>query len=97
MKKQTFIIFFISAHLFFIGFQINKQSSLVKLSYKKQTYEQKIKDLKTQKQKLINSLCALQSHQKIKKFANNELGMSPLFLKDIKHLPKNETDLHEST
>ena len=97
MKKRTFTLIFISAHLFFIGFQIDKQSRLVKLSYKKQAYELKLKDLKTKKQKLTNHLHALQNHQKIKTFASNELGMQPLFLKNLKHLPKNETPLHEGT
>ena len=97
MKKRTFIILFISAHLFFIGFQIDKQSRLVKLSYKKQAYEQEIKALKTKKQLLTNQLHVLQNHQKIKTFARDELGMQPLFLKNLKHLPKNETPLHEGT
>ncbi len=97
MKKRTFIILFISAHLFFIGFQIDKQSRLVKLSYKKQTYEQRFKELKTKKQILTNNLHALQNHQKIKTFASNQLGMQPLFLKNLKHLPKNEMALHEGT
>ena len=97
MKKQTFIIIFVSAHLLFIGFQIDKQTQLVKLSYKKQTYEQKLKELKTSEQKLTNHLHALQNHQKIKAFASSTLGMQPLFLKNLKHLPKNETSSHEGT
>ncbi len=97
MKKQIFIILFVSAHLFFIGFQIDKQSRLVKLSYKKQSYEQKLKELRTKKQLLANHLHALQNHQKIKAFASSELGMQPLFLKNLKHLPKNETPAHEGT
>jgi hypothetical protein len=42
---------------------------------------------------LKNNLYALQNHQKIKTFASNELGMQPLFLKNIKHLQKKETPL----
>jgi cell division protein FtsB len=97
MKKQLFIAFFISAHLFFVGFQIDKQSRLMKLSYTKQAYEQKNKELKAQKQKLINHLHTLQNHQKIKAFASSELGMQPLFLKNLKHLPKSETPSHEGS
>ncbi len=97
MKKRTSIILFVFAHLFFIGFQIDKQSRLIKLSYKKQAYEQKLKNLKIQKQRLTNHLHEFQNHQKIKTFARNELGMQPLFLKNIKHLSKNETSPHEGT
>ncbi len=97
MKKQISIILFICAHLFFIGFQIDKQSRLVKLSYTKQAYEQKLKKLNTKKQKLTNQLHAFQNHQKIKAFASTELGMQPLFLKNLKHLPKNEIPSHEGT
>lgn len=97
MKKQLFIIFFISAHLFFIGFQIDKQSRLVKLSYAKQTYEQQLQILKAKKQQLVNHLHALQNHQKIKTFAATTLGMRPLFLKNLKSIPKPETPSHEST
>ena len=97
MKKQIFITFFVFAHLFFIGFQIDKQSRFIKLSYKKQTYEQKLATLKAKKQELANHLHALQNHQKIKLFAKTELGMQPLFLKNIQHLTKNEKSLHEGT
>jgi cell division protein FtsB len=97
MKKQFFIILFISAHLFFIGFQIDKQTRLVKLSYTKQTYEQQLQNLKTKKQALINHLHALQNHQKIKTFASTTLGMRPLFLKNIASLPKKEALSHEGS
>ena len=97
MKKQIFLIFFISAHLFFIGFQIDKQTRLIKLSYTKQAYEHELKILKTRKQELVNQLHALQNHQKIKIFAATTLGMQPLFLKNLKSLPKNEAPSHEGT
>lgn len=95
MGKKTFITIFISAHLLFAIFQIDKQSRLAKLSYIKQTYEVKIKSLKAQKQECTNRLHAFQNHQKIKLFAKNELGMQPLFLKNLKHLKKNEVPSHE--
>ncbi len=95
MKRGMFITIFIFSHLLFFVLQIDKQSRLIKLSYTKQTYEQELKILKAHKQKLSNQLHEFQNHQKIKAFAKNELGMHPLFLKNLKHLQKNEISSHE--
>ncbi len=86
MKKRTFITLFISVHLIFICALIDKQSRLMKLTYQKQAYEQKLKQLKTKQQELTNRLLTFKNHQKIKEYATNELKMSPLFLKNIKKL-----------
>lgn len=90
MKKRTFITFFITIHLIFACALIDKQSRLTKLSYEKQTYEQKIKKLNNKKQHLTHMIHALQNHQKIKTYAAQELKMNPLYLKNIKKLPLHE-------
>jgi len=96
MKKRVFLGVFISTQLFFVCFHIDRQSRMVKLSYEKQRYEQTLKTLSDRKQQLRSHLGALQNHQKIATFAQETLGMKPLFLKHIKHLPKNETGSHET-
>ncbi len=94
-KKPLFFVMFVTAHLLFVCLYIDKQSRFVKLSYEKQTHERTIKRLLDRQQILINNLHILQNHRKIALFAQEKLGMKPLFLKNIKALPQPETVTHE--
>ena len=85
MKRRNFIFFFITAHILFIAFQIDKQGKLVKLSYEKQRYEEKKEKLYTEKEKLTNTLYALKNHTNIKAYALKH-GMKPLKLSQVKRL-----------
>lgn len=93
--KKSLLIIFIGTQLLLVCVYIDKQSRFVKLTYEKQTYERKIKVLLDEERKLINHLHALQNQGKIALFAQEKLGMKPLFLKNIKHLPQTETATHE--
>lgn len=88
--KPFFFMVFVGVQLLLICISIDKQSRFVKLAYEKQAYERKIKLLIDQEQKLINRLHALQNHAKIALFAQEKLGMKPLFLKNIKDLPQSK-------
>ena len=91
MKKLIFAGIFVGIQLCFICIHIDKQTRLVKLSYQKQKYEQASKTLKLKKQLITATLHGLKNHQDIKTYAQNELGMTPLFLKNIKKLSSTES------
>lgn len=95
MKKRIFVGIFITAHLLFVCALIDKQTRLVKLSYQKQIYEQKIKSLFLKRQLMTNKIHALQNHKEIKTYATNELKMNPLFLKNVKKISLKKTADHE--
>ena len=95
MEKRVFITLFITAHLLFVCALIDKQTRLVKLSYQKQIYEQKIKSLFLKRQLLTNKIHTLQNHKEIKAYAINELKMNPLFLKNVKKISLKKTPSHE--
>lgn len=78
---------FIGVHILFIVLQIDKQSKMVRLSYKKQKDEQKYKELLTHKQNLINKLYAIKNKKDIKVYAQEHLNMKPLKLHSIKRIP----------
>ena len=94
-KKTSFFISFVAAHLLFACLYIDKQSRFIKLSYEKQTHERTIKSLLTDQQILINKLHLLKNHRRVALFAQEKLGMKPLFLKNIKPLPQPKSVTHE--
>lgn len=77
---------FVGVHVFFIVFQIDKQSRMVRLSYNKQKDEQEFTALKNKKQALINKLYVLKNKKTIKEYANAHLGMKPLKLNRVKRI-----------
>ena len=86
MKRKTFIGLFITTHILFIAFQIDKQSRLIKLSYEKQRYETEKQKFLALKQNLTIKLYHMKQPGKIKQFAQNELHMNPLNIKNIKRI-----------
>ncbi|MCF7899934.1 hypothetical protein K9K77_00300 [Candidatus Babeliales bacterium] len=86
MKRKTFIALFITTHILFIAFQIDKQSRLVKLSYEKQRNETEKQKLLALKQKLTVELYEIKKQDTIKTFAHNSLHMKSLDLKKIKRI-----------
>jgi hypothetical protein len=86
MKRKTFIGLFITTHILFIAFQIDKQSRLIKLSYEKQRHETEKQKLLALKQDLTIELYNMKQPGTIKKFAHNELNMQPLNIKKIKRM-----------
>jgi len=86
MKKFTFISLFVLTHLFFIFFQINKHNQIIKLSYTKQEFENKIKNLTQKKQELAQNWYHLRKRSTIKNFAKDKLKMSKVKLKQVKKI-----------
>lgn len=87
MRKRIAIGLFVSIQLLFITLHIHKESSLIKLSYQKQTCQEELKKLVTTKENLTTTLCDLQNPKRVKHFVQEKLGMQPLALKKIKRLP----------
>lgn len=88
MKKNTFITFFITAHIVLIFLQVHKHTLFIKNSYNQQQYEKKIIALKERKQILTQELHALKDREAIKRFAHNKLHMRPYTLQQIQKLPE---------
>jgi cell division protein FtsL len=86
VRKQTFIIFFVIFHLGFIILQIDKQSSFIKNSYKKQRLEQEQELLHDRIQTLKQQLAELHNPETIKQFARDTLGMQPINRAQLKKL-----------
>ncbi len=90
MKKTIFITLFIVTHISFFFLEIHKQMQFIKESFRKQSSERTLAQLEQKKQSLTNELCALQNREEIKKFAQNNLQLKQINLKQIHTLVDNE-------
>lgn len=86
MKKNSFITFFISAHIIFIFLQVHKHTLFIKNSYDHQQCDKKIAALTEKRQTLTQELYALKDRDNIKKYAQNKLNMRPYTLNQVKNL-----------
>ena len=83
MKKITFILIFIAAHILFVVVQIHKQSLFTKTSYEKQKNEKYLTELEQKKKDLSQELYKLQSSKNVKKFSIDKLGMGKVKLDQV--------------
>lgn len=90
MKKESFIFLFIAVNLFFIFFQIYKNSKIIKVSFEKQRNEKLKEELINHKITLSQQLCALQNKAEIKQYAVDTLQMEKIKLHNLKKLPAHE-------
>ena len=86
MKRTLFIPIFIAAHVVFVFLQIHQYSKIIKISYEKQKNEQHVENLLKKQQSLTHTFNALQNKSAIKQFAQQQLHMQPVSLKQIKKL-----------
>jgi cell division protein FtsL len=86
MKSRFFFIIFILTNLLFVIFQIDKQSRLVKLTYKKQQLEQEKQNLINKKQAMTNEFHQIKNLKIIKQYAIDQAGMQPISLNKIKRI-----------
>ena len=86
MKKNTFITFFITAHIVLIFLQVHKHTLFIKTSYNQQQCEKKLTKLQEKKQTLTQELYALKDRENIKKFAHDKLNMRAYALNQVKKL-----------
>ena len=90
MKKQAFIILFISVQLFLVFFYIHHQSLAIKLSFQKQKHEKQKLELAQKKQKLKQELHACHDLAHIKEFATQS-NMQKITLAQIRTVPEHAT------
>ena len=83
MKKNSFLTFFITAHIVLIFLQVHKHTLFIKNSYKQQLYEKRITECAEKKQHLLQALHLLKDRDTIKAVAYNKLKMRPYTLKQI--------------
>lgn len=89
LKRNIFVILFISVNILFIFLQIHKQSTFIKLSYENQRLEKEKQQLVHKKEELTQKLYELQDPSEIKKFASNDLNMQKIKLNQIKKIDIN--------
>lgn len=87
MKRFSFITLFICAQIGMMVLQIHKHSNRMQLLYTRQKNETFLNQLLLKRQELTQCLCALNDRVAIKKFAEEELHMTPIQLSQIKKLP----------
>lgn len=86
MKRSSFIIVFIVAHIMFACLQIFKQQEFTRRSYKYQKDERYKQELDEKKKTLTNQLFALSNHTDIKKFAHAQLSMEQIHISQVRKL-----------
>lgn len=84
MKRNLFALLFVGTHIVFIILQIHRHTLYIQYSYQKQKNEKAYDNLLKEKEMLAYELHTLHNNETIKKYAQNDLGMMPTNLKQIK-------------
>ena len=83
-KRRLFFSTFVTVHLVFVFLQIHKHTQFIHESYRKQKNEKLYAKLLTEKDTLIHKIHTLQNKELIKQYAQTQLRMTALNLKQIK-------------
>lgn len=86
VKKSLFISCFIGVHILFVLLVIHKQNKFIEFSYEKQRKEKMIAQLRELKKKLERERYILTSYERVKSFAQKELGMEPMSIKQFRNI-----------
>jgi peptidoglycan hydrolase CwlO-like protein len=86
MKKTMFTVIFVSTHLMFIFLHIYKNALFTQESFIEQRYHKELKEIQEQQQVKNNELLQLQNQTEIAAFAQQELGLVPLNLNQLRRL-----------
>lgn len=86
MNSRGLLALFVFTHLGFIILQIHKHSQIVKLSYAKQKLELEFDSLNKKRERLVLQLHALKNPDAIRQFAQKNLGLEEVTLRQIKKL-----------
>ncbi|OGB97026.1 hypothetical protein A3F06_01590 [candidate division TM6 bacterium RIFCSPHIGHO2_12_FULL_36_22] len=86
MKKNKFLIVFVSVNIAIIFLIIYKQNLFIKHSFKNQELTKEIEKLETKKESLIQELYTMQNPNHVKEYAQKQLGMENLPIKRINKL-----------
>lgn len=89
MKRNSFIILFIGAHISFIFLQIHKHAQFIKQSFIKQKNERFKENLELARLNLEIELNKLKNQTLIKKIAQEKLQLKPIRLNQVKRLSHN--------
>ncbi len=90
MKKLSLLIFAISMNVLFAFLLIHKQNKKVKLLYEIQSLQQQREQLFETKKTLLLEMHKEQQLSTIQSFAQTELNMTPITIKEIKTISLNK-------
>lgn len=97
MSKKTFLFTVLGAQLLFVFLLIHKSSQFIKESYKKQKLEVVKNELAHAKELSTNQLYALKNPALIKKFAQEQLGMQPIKISQLKRIANQKQEASDQS
>lgn len=83
MRRNSFIVLFITVNIAIIFLIIYKQNIFIKYSFQRQKYEKELEDLTTKKESLVQELYKMQNPAHVKDYARKNLNMSDVSIKRI--------------
>ncbi|MBT4856093.1 hypothetical protein HOM50_05230 [bacterium] len=86
MKKNGFLVLFITINIAIVFLIIYKQNIFIKHSYTNQKLEKELELLETKKEELTQELYKMQNPNHVKEYAKKNLGMENLPLKRIRKI-----------
>ena len=86
MKKNGFLVLFITINNAIVFLIIYKQNIFIKHSYTNQKLEKELELLETKKEELTQELYKMQNPNHVKEYAKKNLGMENLPLKRIRKI-----------
>lgn len=86
MKKPIFTVIFVGAHLIFIFLHIYKNALFTQESFIEQRYHKELKEIKEQQQLKSTLLLHIQNQAEITAFAQEQLGLVPVSLNQLRRL-----------
>ena len=85
-SKKLWFFIFIAAQVGMVLLIISRNTMWIKMSYVMQKYEQEYCVLLEEKKVLMHRLYELQSHDRVKHYAQNKLGMHTVTRRKIKKM-----------
>ncbi len=86
MKKNGFLVLFITVNIAIVFLIIYKQNIFIKHSYTNQKLEKELEHLETKKEELTQEFYKMQNPNHVKEYAKKNLGMENLPLKKIRKI-----------
>jgi len=84
MKYISFLTLFVGVQITGVLMQLYKQSQFIKLSYRKQRITLELAHTIKEKQEILHTIAMLHDATSVKKFAQEQLGLQPIALSQIK-------------
>ena len=84
MSRKRFLFLLFALNMIFIFVKIYHNNLLIKLGYEKQRFDTKKSELKKKKNELLVSFYTLKNQSRVKKIAEEKLGLKQLKLSQIK-------------